>query len=444
MKSPLEALGELIRARRQELNLTQSDIAGDDLSTAYISQVERGMLKPSYKALRIISRRLGLPFRELEMYVVDNQKSLLIEYCLLRAELLVSTGQYERALEELQLLDSYSGMDSESKRGHVQLLKARINLGQRNYHEAQRFVEAGLESFREAGDSCGVFRAQMEKVRLLKQLERFLPAIELLQDLREHISEYQCPDVTMLWEVTHELGSALLSAGETARAVEVLNEAEHLAQQICCDCKFADQVLQSAEKWRQEGRLMTAVTALMRSEAQFGFNKRAFAKSRTLLELARAAARQRDLRRAGRLYDEALLSGESGAAKRLKIKVTLERAKSLYTTGPFWMDGYTEAACLAKEVLQLIGDETEQYPLESSAAHFLLAQVARVERSLDEAKAHYHKALQYLTDLAVVGEVRRLQVSIYNALASVAEFESDLDQAMEYYRRASELEQQPF
>ena len=52
-------LGARIRQRRRELGLTQTQLAGQTLSRAYVGQVERGIARPSFDALTHIAERLG-------------------------------------------------------------------------------------------------------------------------------------------------------------------------------------------------------------------------------------------------------------------------------------------------------------------------------------------------------------------------------------------------
>lgn len=54
-------VGERIKARRLELGITQSELAGDEYTRGFISQVENGLIAPSLAALQYIAERLGRP-----------------------------------------------------------------------------------------------------------------------------------------------------------------------------------------------------------------------------------------------------------------------------------------------------------------------------------------------------------------------------------------------
>jgi transcriptional regulator with XRE-family HTH domain len=60
------ALGAAVKARREELGLTQEQIANDtELHQRWISNVETGKRNPSYASLRRLAAGLGLNTSEL-------------------------------------------------------------------------------------------------------------------------------------------------------------------------------------------------------------------------------------------------------------------------------------------------------------------------------------------------------------------------------------------
>jgi len=62
-------LGERVRAARHELAMSQAQLAGDELTKGFISQVEAGLVRPSLRSLQIIATRLG---RSLDYFIGDE------------------------------------------------------------------------------------------------------------------------------------------------------------------------------------------------------------------------------------------------------------------------------------------------------------------------------------------------------------------------------------
>jgi transcriptional regulator with XRE-family HTH domain len=60
------ALGEAVKARREELGLTQEEVAHNgSLHQRWVSNVETGKRNPSYESLRRLAAGLGLTASEL-------------------------------------------------------------------------------------------------------------------------------------------------------------------------------------------------------------------------------------------------------------------------------------------------------------------------------------------------------------------------------------------
>ena len=62
-------LGERVRAARHALAMSQAQLAGDELTKGFISQVEAGLVRPSLRSLQIIATRLG---RSLDYFIGDE------------------------------------------------------------------------------------------------------------------------------------------------------------------------------------------------------------------------------------------------------------------------------------------------------------------------------------------------------------------------------------
>jgi transcriptional regulator with XRE-family HTH domain len=60
-RGQLEALGELIRAQRQQAELTLRELAArTNVSNPYLSQIERGLHEPSVRVLKAIAAALNM------------------------------------------------------------------------------------------------------------------------------------------------------------------------------------------------------------------------------------------------------------------------------------------------------------------------------------------------------------------------------------------------
>src|SRR5712692_3579660 len=64
-----QTLGERVRAARRETGLSQAQLAGDELTKGFISQIESGLVRPSIRSLQHIASTLGRP---LDYFIADE------------------------------------------------------------------------------------------------------------------------------------------------------------------------------------------------------------------------------------------------------------------------------------------------------------------------------------------------------------------------------------
>jgi transcriptional regulator with XRE-family HTH domain len=84
----MTTIGDRIHKRRQELGLSQRELASNGVSYAYISRIEANQRRPSIRALRELAPKLGVsvhwletgqqdPAEELARLVLGNPNELL-------------------------------------------------------------------------------------------------------------------------------------------------------------------------------------------------------------------------------------------------------------------------------------------------------------------------------------------------------------------------------
>lgn len=71
---PADTLGGKIRAARQRMHLSLSQVAGTEYSTSLISQIERNKIEPSANSLKYLSEKLNLPYDELATLAKQNRE----------------------------------------------------------------------------------------------------------------------------------------------------------------------------------------------------------------------------------------------------------------------------------------------------------------------------------------------------------------------------------
>lgn len=140
-------LGEKIRQRRKELNMTLKDLAGDRVTPGQISLVESGKSKPSMDLIEYIASKLNLSTD----YILESEKRQAEEICdyyAKVAEASLLSKNLQQAEDAVLKCESYASMyDVEFYKGLSRFYTGRLYYERGMYESAQeRFISAN-ESF---------------------------------------------------------------------------------------------------------------------------------------------------------------------------------------------------------------------------------------------------------------------------------------------------------
>ncbi len=94
-----ESLGQRIRRIRVQQGLSLAKVVGDDVSRAFLNQVEMGKARPSIRVLRILAERLGT---EVEYLLQGQVAGIERELSLEKGRVLLARGEPKRALLALR------------------------------------------------------------------------------------------------------------------------------------------------------------------------------------------------------------------------------------------------------------------------------------------------------------------------------------------------------
>ncbi len=108
---PADTLGGTIRAARQRLHLSLSQVAGDVYSTSLISQIERNKIEPSTESLKYLAKQLNLSLEDLTLLAqqrrdleAESSKFQHFEDQRARAAQLLEMHQPRQALAQIDSL----------------------------------------------------------------------------------------------------------------------------------------------------------------------------------------------------------------------------------------------------------------------------------------------------------------------------------------------------
>ncbi|MGL5652463.1 MAG: helix-turn-helix domain-containing protein [Paraclostridium sp.] len=152
------SLGEKIKKLRKEKNLTLKELAGERITAAQISHIERDKSYTSYELLEYLASRLGVSVDYL-LETKEMQAKKITDNLIIQSEIYIKCKELEKAKEEInkvmsictkyQLIDNY---------GRCTLLLATINLKQKDYNAAIINFEKSLYFFIQNNDKENIAR----------------------------------------------------------------------------------------------------------------------------------------------------------------------------------------------------------------------------------------------------------------------------------------------
>ena len=301
-----------MRALRRQMGMTQADLAGEEFTKSFISQIEKNQARPSLKSLRIFAQRLNRPVS----YFLDDEDDTALtssqaQRALTTGDLLERQGKYEEALRVYEQALDESAPNDYATRGQVYRRRARalIELDQRK--AAVQALELAAEEFRLARDTAA--RAEVDQLlgdvhNELDQKETAIThyerALLLYEEGLAPNSDTE-PSFAMLRLLT-ELGLTAAAVGKNDTALKYLRRAESLASETKTLYRWGDvcRTLSSLEK--QQGNHREAVQYAERAVAYCDSVLDHVTLVRALVDLGKLRAEEGGRKAAELIFERAL------------------------------------------------------------------------------------------------------------------------------------------
>ncbi len=429
-----ERVGARIRELRKQAGMTQRDLAGDDMSPGFLSQVERGLTSPSLHSLHIIAENLGVPTSALMPGTAsesDDRRS--------RIEILLSLTESQRLIGQLEeALASAERARREMQEGAVccDELRASASLQsglahlEREAHDlAFSDLTAAAELFEGAPDPAGALQCLLGLGDMHLQRENPLLAVQFFETVMHRADELvQGQQDTYRLLAEWGLGRAYQALTETETANEILGEALRragLATDITSEVMGA---IEAAQQKLDEGDCHQARLHSSRARTLAGLNFIQRAEAGILHTSALVWEDAGERSRALSALAEAARIASELAESTLLARILLARGMILLRS-----DNLPEASATTAESLDLI-DPTSEPILRGQAAllggkvAFAREQHATAESLLTEAETCFRGA----ADLSRLAQTQAELGRVYLATGH-------RDEALHRFRRASDL-----
>lgn len=228
-------IGKKIRKLRLQLGLSQTQLAGKEMTRSYISLIEKGKATPSEKTLAIIAQRLGKP---VEYFLNDESEEEDDNYDISIALLDVSQKKLKEKnwKSAIKIANRILSMTQDSLllyEAYCVIAEAKTQMG--NNEQALKDYERALELILPTKNHKKIVQLYMKIGKITFYMEEFDRAKEAYQNAVKYSSglksmQEQRTDALML------LGTCLLRLGNINQAIdtyyEALKECEYLNDNV--------------------------------------------------------------------------------------------------------------------------------------------------------------------------------------------------------------------
>jgi len=418
-------LGRRIRNARVAAGMTQSQVAGGEVTAAYLSRIEDGQRRPEAGLLERMAERMGTTLETL-LVDVSTDRARELQLKLDFAELSLASGNPGEALEGSRaVLDELV----DSPVIGLKLPALRVQAGALEVSGDLAGAIAVLEEITaEPSPDAQWVRSLIALSRCYRDSGQFAKAVEVGENASGVIEEFGLAGLTESIQLTVTVSAAYQRMGdlETARATceRALRAADKYDSPIAkASAYWNAAAIETAANGATRGALEMTSKALALFE--LSEDNRNLAKLRAqvaTLQLAQdppdAAAALETLANA----DAELTWSGASAWEVALLHITRGRAHHCV--------GDNEAALRDIEKgLEIAPDEA---PFLTATAASVRGQIAASEGRIDEARSHYRQAIHLLSAAGSDREVAQLWFSLAHHLAEVG----DTDGALEAFRSA--------
>jgi tetratricopeptide (TPR) repeat protein len=418
-------LGQRLRAARIAKAMTQTDLAGADVSVGYVSRIEAGQRRPNLQVLTDLCTRLGTPVEHLLMGVAPQELEQ-IKLNLDFAELSLESGDPQTA--ELQARDAREAAEAASLKEHI--YRARFLVSRAL--EAQGLIDDAvieLESLLSprVGNVLQI-KVRLALVRCYKLSGDFAKAVEVGEMLLEHLTDTPLDNTDEAVQLAVSMAAAYYFRGDVSQAVRVCRKAMAKAERLDSPVARASAYWNASIFEAGRGSVSDAVPLAQRALALFaeGQDGRNLAVLRTNLGSLQLQLDPPQLDEAKHNLEQAAEEMRGNSAGVVDVgRNELAQARAHYLGGDLDI-----AEAMTTRVLENLRTLD---PLNAADAKSLQGQVHAARGDVAGAAAAYREAVLILTG---VGS-DRTAANMWFELAGLLEDVEEFDAARDAYRSAA-------
>jgi tetratricopeptide (TPR) repeat protein len=215
-------LGERVRSARRELGLSQAQLAGEELTKGFISQLEAGLVRPSIRSLQVIAGRLGKP---LDYFIGDEPLAAnkRLAFHRLAAEAAAEQREWDEVRRHVGIAVEQSPEGKE--RAALLYVLGRAESAERNFERTFELVGEALGLVDATADAAVVAGLLYLRGVAYGELGQLVAASEALESARDVIEKYEVVDPRLRSRILISLGTTYRRLNRTTKAINAYESA---------------------------------------------------------------------------------------------------------------------------------------------------------------------------------------------------------------------------
>ena len=263
------SLGEKIKKLRKEKNMTLKELAGDRITAAQISHIERDKSHTSYELLEYLSERLDVSIDYL-LETKEMQSKKITDNLILQSEIYIKRDALDEAEKEIEeIIKICEEYDLSENYGKCNYLLGDIYLKRKDSGKANFYFEKALFHFIKNDDKKRIFQCYMNIANIYFEDKFYQVALTNYYFAKEILDEINVDDPDTYKELYSKISKCYIRMNDTEKALEFIEKIGNI------DNEYSP---------AQEVEMLVLKAKKLLAEANYVESKEYFAKALKIIE----------------------------------------------------------------------------------------------------------------------------------------------------------------